>query len=293
MIRGKRSVPLILFSLLGGQLLLMSTQARHPESQQSMLRSWSIGVLAPLMSFVSGFGSGVGHVWENYADLRHAQEENKALHRDVAELRRQLHDLHETAAMGERLKAASGLQERLPTGSVIARVIGRDVTGWHQTIIINQGSSNGVQYKATVVSPTGLVGRVVSLQLYSAQVQLITDERSGAGAIIGVLGESRALGVVEGKNEQLCKMRYVPGSESVSEGEWVFTTGQDGIYPKGIPIGRVVSVLRGNAMVSHEIAIKPAAELGKLEEVIVLLGRPEQIQWPADAQTARAGARLP
>lgn len=291
--RSKRSIGLVLFSLLASQMLLMSTQARHPESHQSVLRSWSIGLLAPLMSAVSGFGSGMGHVFENYAELRHAQEENRSLRREVDELRRQLEERNEAVAMNERLKVAIGLQERLPSGSVIARVIGRDVTGWHQTIFISRGSSDGLEMKATVVCPTGLVGRVVSLQPYSAQVQLITDERSGAGAIIGVLGDSRALGVVEGKNEQLCKMRYVPGSQSVSEGEWVFTTGQDGIYPKGIPIGRVVSVLRGSAMVSHDIAIEPAAPLGKLEEVVVLLGRPEQLDWPAASVTARAVPRQP
>lgn len=290
--RGRRSVSLVLFSLLAGQLVLMSAQARSPDSQQSVLKSWSIGLLSPLMSAVSGFGSGLSHFWENYADLRHVQEENRSLRQELDQLRRQLQERNEAAAMNERLRAALGLQERLPTGSIIARVIGRDVTGWHQTIFINRGSRDGVQMKGTVLSPSGLVGRVVSLQPYSAQVQLITDERSGAGAIIGVLGESRALGVVEGKNEQLCKMRYVPGSQSVYEGEWVFTTGQDRIYPKGIPIGRVVSVLRGSAMVSHEIAIEPAAPLGKLEEVVVLLGRPDHIDWPADALTARAGTQL-
>ncbi|MBI4469865.1 MAG: rod shape-determining protein MreC [Acidobacteria bacterium] len=258
-----------------------------------MLRSWSIGLLAPLMSGVSGFGSGASEVWENYADIRRAQEENRSLRSEVEELRRQLQEAKESGALNERLKASVRLQERLPARSILARVIGRDVTGWHQTVILNRGSQDGVPMKATVLSRTGLVGRVVSLQPYSAQAQLITDERSGAGAIIGVLGDSRAIGVVEGKNEQLCKMRYVPGSQAVNEGEWVFTTGQDGIYPRGIPIGRVVSVLRGSAMVSHDIAIEPAAALGKLEEVIILLDRPDQIDWSADEQSSSVSTRLP
>ncbi len=288
---------MVLLSLLGGQLLLMSTQARHPESQQSLLRSWSIGLLTPLMSLASGFGSSLNHAWENYADLRNTQRENQELRNELAGLHRQIDDLRETAAAGGRLQLALAIQNRLPVKSLIARVIGRDVTGWHQTMFINRGRLNDVPPNATVLSPTGLVGRVVNLQLYSAQVQLITDERSGVGggrpALIGVLGRVRALGVVEGKSEQLCKMRYVSGVEPVTSGEGVFTTGQDGIYPQGIPIGRVVSVMQGNAMVSHEITIEPAADLGKLEEVIVLLERPEQIEWQAVASTARAGARLP
>lgn len=278
---GKRRgalVPLVFIGIVTGQMLMMSLQARHPETGQSMLRVWAITVASPLLSAVGKMASEVAHVWHNYADLRRARQENEYLQQEVARLRVEVHRLQEAVREGERWQHLIHFQQRLPASSVVARVIGRDASGWFQTIVIDKGQRDGVQLNATVMTPEGLVGRVIRLGPVSAQVQLLTDERSGAGALIGVLGTSRALGVVEGRNEALCKMRYVPGREPVAPGEIVYTSGQDGIYPKGIPIGRVVSVEKGSAMVSHDITVEPLARLSKLEEVLVLLDRPDSLQ---------------
>lgn len=269
---------LVLIGLLSGQMLLMSLQARHPETGQSMLRVWTMTAASPFLSTVSGFVSEVNNIWHNYADLRRARQENEALRQEVARLQLEVHQLTEATRMAERLQRLVQFQQSLPTKSIVATVIYRDVSGWFQSMGINRGRQDGVQLNCVVLTPEGLVGRVTALGPNSAQVRLITDERSGAGAVIGVLGQSRALGVVEGKNEALCKMRYVPGSEPVTPGEIIYTTGQDGIYPKGIPIGRVLSVEKGSTMVSHDITVEPLAHLSKLEEVVVLLSRPDQIQ---------------
>lgn len=278
---GKRQghrVTVVLIGLLSGQMLLMSLEARHPETGQSMLRVWTMTVAGPFLSALGNVASDVAAIWHNYATLRRAQEQNETLRREVARLQLEVRQLREAARMAERLQRLVQFQQSLPTGSVVAKVVGRDVSGWFQTILINRGRRDGVRLNAVVLTPEGLVGRVTAVGPYGAQVRLITDERSGAGAVIGVLGQSRAVGVVEGKNEALCKMRYVPGSVPVAEGEVVFTTGQDGIYPPGIPIGRVLSVEKGSAMVSHDITIEPLAHLSKLEEVVVLLDRPNKVE---------------
>jgi len=278
---GKRQGPLallIFIGLLGGQMLVMSLQARDPQTGQSMLRAWTMTAASPFLSTVGGFVSDASEVWHNYADLRRAREENETLRREVTRLQLEVHQLQEAARMAERMQQVAQYQQSLPTDSVVARVIGRDISGWFQTVYINQGWQAGVRLNAAVLTPDGLVGRVTAVGPYAAQVRLITDEQSGAGAVIGVLGQSRAIGVVEGKNEALCKMRYVPGREPVALGEIIFTTGQDGIYPRGFPVGRVVSVEKGSTMVSHDITVEPLARLSKLEEVIVLVGRPETIE---------------
>jgi rod shape-determining protein MreC len=279
---GKRQgavVPLVFTGLVVGQMLLMSLQARHPETGQSMLQVWTITAASPLLSTVGGVASEIADVWHNYAGLRKAQQENESLRQEVARLRLEVHRLHEAARTGERLQRLIQFQQSLPANSLVARVIGRDASGWFQTIMIDKGQRDGVRSNATIMTLDGLVGRVIKLGPISAQVQLITDERSGAGALIGVLGESRALGVVEGKNEALCKMRYVPGRVPVTPGEIVYTSGQDGIYPKGVPIGRVVAVAKGSAMVSHDITVEPLARLSKLEEVLVLLDHPDTVEF--------------
>jgi rod shape-determining protein MreC len=128
-----------------------------------------------------------------------------------------------------------------------------------------------------VVTSGGIVGRVVSTSPWSAQVMLVTDEKSGAGAIVGQLGQSSALGPVKGMGENgLLEMRYVSGMEKVQLGDSVTTTGQDAIYPPGYNVGEVVEVRPGSATQAQVIHIRPGAGLERLKEVAVLMYRPPQ-----------------
>ncbi|MCS6816706.1 MAG: rod shape-determining protein MreC [Blastocatellia bacterium] len=275
-----RSVVIVFLALLSAQMLLMSAQARHPQSGESLLRVWSVTAAAPVLSSVHAVVSWAEHVWESYARVDEVQRENRALREEVAELRREVARFREEAREAERLRQLLELQRELPVRTIAARVIGRDTSVWFQSLIVNRGARHGVRSGAAVITPEGLVGRVIEVGPTVARVQLITDERSGVGAAIGILEETRAIGVVVGSNEALCRMRYVPGSEPVREGEMVYTTGQDGIYPRGLPIGRVIAVRRGSALVSHDILIEPAARLSRLEEVLILLERPSEVRVP-------------
>ena len=128
-----------------------------------------------------------------------------------------------------------------------------------------------------VVTGGGIVGRVITVSPWSSQVMLITDEKAGAGAVVGQLGQSGALGSVRGRADlgvALIEMRYVSGLEKVEVGDSVMTTGQDGIYPPGLNVGRVVDVKNGTATQAHQILIQPGAQLDQLEEVAVLLYQP-------------------
>ena len=126
-----------------------------------------------------------------------------------------------------------------------------------------------------VVTSGGIVGRVVSTSPWSAQVMLATDEKAGAGAVVGQLGQSNSLGSVKGLGESgLLDMRYVSGLEKVQLGDTVVTTGQDGIYPPGYNIGEVVEVRPGSATQAQVIHIRPGAGLERLKEVAILLYHP-------------------
>jgi rod shape-determining protein MreC len=276
-----RWVALVFLALLSGQMLLMSAQARHPQSGESLLRVWSVTAAAPVLSSIHAVVSWMEGLWERYLQAGAREQENRVLRQEVAELRREVARLRERAREAERLERLLDLQRELPVRTIAARVIGRDLSVWFQSLIVDRGARHGVRSGAAVITPEGLVGRVIEVGPTVARVQLITDERSGVGAAIGVLEETRAVGVVVGSNEALCRMRYVPGSEPVREGEMVYTTGQDGIYPRGLPLGRVVAVRRGSATVSHDILIEPAARLSRLEEVLILLERPPEIRLPA------------
>ena len=135
-----------------------------------------------------------------------------------------------------------------------------------------------------VVTATGIVGRVITVSPWAAQVMLVTDEKAGAGAVVGQLGQSSAMGSVRGRPDLgLIEMRYVSGVERVENGDYVMTTGQDGIYPPGLNVGAVVDVKNGTATQPHDILIRPGARLDQLEEVAVLLYHPPQRPAPEQA----------
>src|SRR2546423_451084 len=184
----------------------------------------------------------------------------------------------------ERLRALLDFKEKSQYKSVTASVIARDPSLWFDTVTINRGSSDGIELNMPVVTPGGIVGRVVTLSPWTAQVMLITDERAAAGAVVGQLGQSNALGSVKGLgNNGLLEMRYVSGLEEVNPGDYVVTTGQDSIYPQGLSVGQVVTVTSGSATTPHVIHIKPSARLDQLEEVAVLLYHPPQRVAPDQA----------
>ena len=149
------------------------------------------------------------------------------------------------------------------------------------TVTIDRGSSSGIELNMPVVTPGGIVGRVITVSPWSAQIMLITDEHSGVGAIVGQLGQSNAIGPVKGLGQNgTLEMHNVSGLEVVNPGDYVLTTGQDAIYPPGLNVGEVVEVKKGTATVSPTIYIKPGARLHALEEVLVLLYRPPQTGTP-------------
>ena len=126
-----------------------------------------------------------------------------------------------------------------------------------------------------VVTNGGLVGRVTAVSPLTAQVDLITRDKSGVGAIVGEISGSNALGVVSGTSKKdVVEMRYVPGSVEVQVGQIVYTSGQDGIYPAGLKVGEIVEVVPGSATTPHKIFIRPSSGIDSMQEVAILLYEP-------------------
>jgi rod shape-determining protein MreC len=109
---------------------------------------------------------------------------------------RKLNTARQATAENERLKALLNLGEQTKIESIPARVIARDPSVWFNTITIDRGSSSGVAVNMPVVTGGGIVGRVITVSPWASQVMLITDEKAGAGAVVGQLGQSGALGSV-------------------------------------------------------------------------------------------------
>jgi rod shape-determining protein MreC len=264
-------------TLLVANLVIMAVDAKDADGRQKMLRIWTQSFASPLQSASSKATGATSGFFQQIWNFRSTAQENEQLKERLAQVESELHTARAAAAENDRLKALLNLKEQTNIKSVPARVIARDPSIWFNTITINRGSSAGVEVNMPVVTAGGIVGRIITVGPWSSQVMLITDEKAGAGAVVGQLGQSGALGSVRGRADLgvgLIEMRYVSGLEKVEVNDYVMTTGQDGIYPQGLNIGRVVDVKNGTATQAHQILIQPGAQLDHLEEVAVLLYHP-------------------
>jgi len=271
----RQRAPWWLFGLLLLNFALMTYDARDDVTKQRKVRSIASTITYPIQQGASSVGNWIGGFFGNFGELRRASTENQQLHRQIDQMQTELRDTRERAAAAARLEALFKLNEKSAYQTVVARVIARDPSMWFDSVTIDKGRWAGIEVNMPVVTPGGIVGRVISTSPLSAQVMLVTDEKSGAGAIVGQLGQSTAMGSVKGMGENgLLEMRYVSAMEKVQVGDTVTTTGQDAIYPQGYTVGEVVEVKPGSATQSQIIRIRPGAGLERLKEVAVLMYHP-------------------
>lgn len=280
----RQRAPIWLGILLLTNLVIMAVDARDGTTRQRLLRVWVQALVSPAQSLTSGATGASTNFIRQIVNFRSTANENERLREQLATAQLDLRNAQQAAAENERLKDLLSLKERTGYDQVPARVIARDSSIWFNTVTINRGSSSGIALNMPVVTGGGIVGRVIALSPWTAQIMMVTDEKAAAGAIVGQLSGSGALGSVRGLgNSGLVEMRYVSGLEKVEVGDSILTTGQDGIYPPGLSVGEVVEVKHGTATQPHQILIRPGAKLDQLEEVAVLLYRPPQ--RPAPEQT--------
>ena len=148
-----------------------------------------------------------------------------------------------------------------------AQIIGRDPLPWFGTVIINKGDADGVHKNMAVLSPSGVVGQTIATSAHSARVLLITDHNSGVDAVVQ---RSRARGIVEGALDGRCVMKYLKRGEDAEVDDRVVTSGLDGIFPKGIIVGTITHVTRGNRGLLQVADVKASAPLEEIEEVLVV-----------------------
>jgi rod shape-determining protein MreC len=280
----RQRAPIWLIMLLFANLVIMGLSAREPLTQQRMVRGWSQALASPVQSATSKVSGASSGLISQIINFRSTAVANEQLRAQLANTELELRKARESAVENERLRGLLNLKEQTGYEQVNARLIARDASVWFNTVTIDRGNSSGVTINMPVVTPAGIVGRVIAVSPWTAQVMLITDEKAAAGAIVGQLGESGALGSVRGLGTSgLVEMRYVSGLQKVEVGDYILTTGQDEIYPPGLNVGEVVEVTHGSATQTHQIKIRPSARLDQLKEVAVLLYHPPQ--RPAPDQT--------
>ena len=286
--------PWLAIVLCVANFVLMAFDARS-DGGQRVIRVWAQTAADFVQSPVTTVTSSVSGYFGSIANLRTAQGENDALKQRVQELEVELKAKEDLATENQRLNGLLNLPEKTKYKVINARIIGRDPSIWFDSSIVNRGSLDGVKLNMPVVTNGGLLGRVTAVGPLTSQIDLVTRDKSGVGAVVGEIAGSNALGVVMGSSKsELIEMRYVPGSAEVQVGQIVYTTGQDGIYPAGLKVGEIVEVDSGSATTPHRIMIRPSAGIGSMQEVGILLYEPpvkeefeKQIAKPPKALKAK------
>ncbi len=246
-------------------IIIFSFNLKNPEHANPFEKG-VMTVSAPLLGVVSGLNHEILSIWNDYLNLLQVRRENLVLRESVRQLNVRVLESQEAIITNERLKKLLLLKTSIKIPSVAANVIGEESAAWYKTVIIDRGSVDGLAEGMPVVATAGVVGRVIKVTVNSSRVLLMTDHASSISALIQ---RSRARGVVKGHGES-CVLEFTPRGEDVKTGDTVVTSGIGGIFPKGLILGDVTMVRRGEYGMFQSIDIKPAVNISRLEEVLVL-----------------------
>ena len=278
---------IILVGVLFLQVLGLAVQVKRTSSQTQdtrLIRIWAVGAITPFERALVWVQSGTGNLWHNYFYLRGVRAENRQLKAQIEQMRLEQVRLSEDAAQARRLQTLLAFKEQYIAKTVAAQVIGSSGSDLSRVIYIDKGENAGLKRDMAVITVDGIVGKVLTVYTNVSQVLLINDQSSGVGAI---LEKSRLQGVLRGTANGEVSLERVMSDEEVPVGETLLTSGGDQIFPKGLRVGTVAKVGSGKDLFLN-IKVKPAANLSKLEEVLVLVEKQERQAMAEDNMRVRA-----
>ncbi len=288
---------LFLVAVLVVQIIGLAAQVRRPNPNGAdaagvrLLRLWVISLVSPPEKIVHGSGHGLRSLWSNYLDLRHVRDQNQQLRDQLNRLQLEQASLIEDARQGQRLQSLLAFKEKYISATLPAQVIGTSGTDQSRVLYIDKGSSDGLKPDMAVITPDGIVGKLKDVFSHTSQVLLISDQTSGAGVL---LEQTRLRGVLRGNALGQPQIINLLPDERIKPGERVVTSGGDQIYPRGLPVGVVDQVVPDTSNPPYiDVLIKPAANLGHLEELLVVTQSGDEMPAKEQqdlAQSAAAGA---
>lgn len=252
----------------------------------TLLRRWTEALVTPFELFVHGTSLHTRNFWHNYLDLRGARQQNEQLKQEVAQLREEQAAFAEDAAQGRRLEAILGFQQRYIAHTVAAQVIGTSGSDRSHVLTLDKGYDDGLRSNQAVITPYGIVGKLRDVFPHTSQLLLINDSSSGAGV---VLESSRIRGILRGTTGGAVEINNLTEDSRIKPGERVVTSGGDQVFPRGLPVGTIVSIAPDPQHQPYTaIMIKPAADLSRLEEVLVITDTSSKMPPAMQADAAQA-----
>lgn len=269
----------VLGALVASQLLLLGYQVRQPDAGGiHLIRRWSAEAILPAEAFSQHVVNGLRSWTSNFSSMRSTEAVNRQLQSQLVQLELQNQQLRQAVRDLPQLDALLGFRRAYGLATVPAQVISHGASADAQAIYLDRGSRQGLRRNMAVITPKGLVGKLGDVLPNSAQVMLITDPQSGVGVLIGT---QQIHAILRGLGAGRIEAERVLKDEPVKAGEAVVTSGEDQVYPKGIPVGTVISVGPSHDGIFKSAELTPAAELGRLQNVLVVTA---QLPAPAESQ---------
>jgi len=227
-------------------------------------------VTTPVQSVLARVNRGTVGLWSTYRDWKNVRAENRRLREESQQLRVAALRVTETVEENRRLRRLLALKESMPLATLSGEVIAREWGGWVRSLTVNRGRGDRVLRLTAVIGPDGLIGRVVDVRPGASIVQVLTDPTSTVG---GHAVRARTQGIVEGEPRGTMRFKYMARDGSgIQVGDLVVTSGAGGVFPRGIPIGRVRAIDDRGSALFHYAQLTPAVDFARIDEVLLIVG---------------------
>ena len=256
----------VLLLVIFAQLVLVAVQVKNDQDVR-MIRVWTVSAITPAARILEGLrGGGVGFV-RNYITLHDTNAQNQRLLEENGRLKLENRFLQNEVSRADRAKALEMFQAHTPSKMLAATVIGMAAGSNSKVVFVDRGSGWGVMRGMAVVTPDGIVGKVIAAYPTASEVMLVNDPDFAAGVISQ---KNQVRGTLKGDGTPLCRVDYVPLEEKLAVGEWLYTSGDDRVFPQGFPVGLVKAVRPGTGY--QEILVEPSGmQHGTPEDVLILI----------------------
>ncbi len=256
---------IVLGLVIAAQLLLLAYQVKSNQEVR-LIRVWAVTGITPMARVIETARSGTAGFFSDYFYLLDVRDENKKMKSELGRIKLENQFLKTELSTADRARALAAFQTRSPSRTTAARIIGNSTGANSKVVYIDRGSTSGVLKGMAVITPDGIVGKIIDSFPMAAQVLLITDPTFAAGVISQ---KNHTRGTLKGDGRPSCMVDYVQNEEKVESGEWFFTSGDDRVFPKGLPVGQVTTVRQGKSV--KEIYLTPSGFQNGFEEVLVVL----------------------
>ena len=259
-----RNLTVLLVAILA-QLALLAYQVKS-NGEVRLIRVWAMSAVTPLARVIEAGRSGTVGFFRDYFVLLDVRDDNRRMKAGLDRIKMENQYLRTELSTADRVSALALFQQQSPSRTVAAHVIGNTTGVGAKVVIVDRGTGSGIQKGMAVITPDGIVGKVTGAYPTASYVLLITDPSFAAGVLSQ---KNRVHGTLRGQGSGTVTIDYVQNEQKVEPGEWFYTSGDDRIFPKGLPVGEVTLARAGKSY--QQIHVTPSGLQNGLEEVLIVV----------------------